>query len=208
MEDVLDLYHRPRDRARPLVCLDELPVQFHGEVAAPLPVRSGDTAKEDYEYIRNGSGSAFLALSPLEGERLTYVSPEATRTAVDYAEFLRMISEEWFPEADRIVLVQDNLNTHTPASLYKAFPPEEARRLARRFEVHYTPKHGSWLNVAESEISVLSRQCLSRRIPDKDTLRAEVAAWEKRRNESAKETNWQFTSEDARIKLKKLYPSF
>jgi hypothetical protein len=153
MEDVLDLYHRPRDRARPLVCLDELPVQFHGEVAAPLPVRSGDTAKEDYEYIRNGSGSAFLALSPLEGERLTYVSPEATRTAVDYAEFLRMISEEWFPEADRIVLVQDNLN----------------------------------INI---------------------TLRAEVAAWEKRRNESAKETNWQFTSEDARIKLKKLYPSF
>jgi len=207
MEDILDLYHQPRDPARPLVCVDELPVQFFGEVADRLPARPGTPAKEDYEYVRNGSGSLFLAFAPLEGKRLTYVSPGATRTSKDYAEFMRMVSG-WFPGADRITVVQDNLSTHSKGAFYTAFPAPEARELARRFEFHFTPTHASWLNVAESEISVLARQCLARRIPDEETLRRETKAWERERNRTASEAKWQFTTADARIKLNSLYPQF
>lgn len=208
MEDVLDLYHQPRDPARPLVCVDELPVQFFGEVAAPLPARPGSPAKEDYEYVRNGSGSLFVAFAPLEGERLTYVSPGATRTSRDYAQFMRAVSGEWFPRAERITVVQDNLGSHSKGAFYAAFPAPEARALARRFEFHFTPTHASWLNVAESEISVLARQCLARRIPDEQTLRSEAKAWERRRNRAAAKAKWQFTTADARIKLERLYPQF
>jgi len=187
--------------------MDEVCVQFLAHLDEPLPTLPGSVAKEDYEYIRNGSGSVFLAIAPHEGIRFTYVSEGATRTACDYAEFLRQISEA-FPEAEEIVLVQDNLNTHSPSSLYKAFPPDLARALAIRIDSHFTPPHGSWLNVAEAEISVLSRQCLARRISGEHELRDEVKAWTDRRNQSANKTNWQFTTDDARIKLKSLYPSF
>ena len=207
MEDVLELYQSARDPSHPLVCLDELPVQFFGEVAAPLPPRPGSVAKQDYEYIRNGSGSVFMAFAPLEGKRLLYVAPGATRTGTDYARFLRMISEHW-TDAHRITLVQDNLNTHNKGSLYATFPAAEARKLARHFDFHFTPKHASWLNVAESEISIFARQCLNRRLRDEKTLRHEAKAWEHARNATATKARWQFTTADARIKLKSLYPQF
>ena len=191
MEDVLELYQGARDPSRPLVCVDELPVQFFGEVAAALPPRSGSPAKQDYEYIRNGSGSVFMAFAPLEGKRLIYVAPGATRTGPDYAHFLRMISDEWLPDAREITIVQDNLSSHSKGSLYRAFPAPEARRLARHFDFHFTPKHASWLNVAEIELSALCGQCLNRRIPEIHTMREQVRAWESDRNNRGAPINWQ-----------------
>lgn len=205
MEDVLETYAQPHDPSRPVVCVDEGGKQLIGDVREPLPVRPGSPAKQDSEYQRGGMANLFLAFEPLAGTRHVEVTPR--KTAGDFARFLKRLSDDWYPQAQRIVLVCDNLNTHTPASLYEAFAPQEARRLAARFEWHYTPKHGSWLNVAEMELSVVARQCLDRRIPDLDTLRREVAAWEQRRNAAVVKVDWQFTTADARVKLKKLYPT-
>jgi hypothetical protein len=205
MEDVLDVYKRPRDPARPLVCLDETSKQLVAETRTPLPMRPGEPARFDYEYARNGVANAFMLFAPLEGWRQVRITDR--RTAIDYAHVLKQLSDEYFASAARIVLVQDNLNTHTPASLYEAFEPAEARRLAERFEWHYTPKHGSWLNLAESELGVLAGQCLARRIAEKATLEREVAAWVARRNQHNVKANWHFTCIDARVKLKSLYPS-
>jgi hypothetical protein len=205
MEDVLEVYHRPYDEKRPLVALDEASKQLIGEVVPPLPPEPGQPERFDYEYVRNGTANLFMIAEPLLGWR--HVAVTERRTAKDYAEVLRWLAEEVHPAAEAIVLVQDNRNTHPLASLYEAFPPEQARRLAERFEVHYTPKHGSGLNVAEIELSVLSRQCLDRRIDSAEELGREVAAWEEERNERAVEIRWRFTTADARIKLHRLYPS-
>ena len=204
MEDVLEVYHRPYDEQRPLVCLDEASKQLVGETVLPIPAEPGQPERFDYEYVRNGTANLFMLSEPLLGWRAVQVTER--RTARDYAEVLRWLAEDVHPDADVIVLVQDNLNTHTLAALYEAFPAEQARRLAARFEVHYTPKHGSWLNVAEIELSVLARQCLDRRIGTAEELRREVGAWEEERNERAVEIRWRFTTADARIKLKHLYP--
>ena len=205
MEDVLEVYHRPYDEKRPLVTLDEASKQLVGEVVQPLPPQPGQPERFDYEYVRNGTANLFMVSEPLLGWRAVQVTER--RTAKDYAEVLRWLAEEVHPDAEVIVLVQDNLNTHVLASLYEAFPPEQARRLAERFEVHYTPKHGSWLNVAEIELSVLTRQCLGRRIASAEELRREVAAWEAERNERAVQVRWRFTTTEARINLHRLYPS-
>jgi hypothetical protein len=205
MEDVLDVYAKPYDPSRPVVGVDEGGKQLIGDVREPLPVRSGSPAKQDSEYQRGGMANLFMAFEPLAGWR--HVEVTERKTSVDFAQFLRVLSDEHYAEAERIVLVCDNLNTHTPAALYEAFEPAEARRLAQRFEWHYTPKHGSWLNVAEMELSVVARQCLDRRIPDLASLRREVAAWEKSRNAAVVKVDWQFTTADARVKLKKLYPT-
>jgi hypothetical protein len=205
MEDVLEVYHRPYDAKRPLVCLDEASKQLIGEIVTPIPARPGQPERFDYEYVRNGTGNLFMVSEPLLGWR--HVAVTERRTAKDYAEVLRWLAEDVHPDAAVIVLVQDNLNTHTFAALYEAFPPERARRLAERFEMHYTPKHGSWLNVAEIELSVLARQCLDRRIASAEELRREVGAWEEERNERAVEVRWRFTTAEARIKLHRLYPS-
>lgn len=206
MEDVLSVYMRGHDPARPLVCLDETSKQLVAEVRAPIPMRPGKPARFDYEYRRCGTANLFIGFAPLEGQR--HVKVTDRRTKVDYARFLRDLSHLHFPEADQIVLVQDNLNTHTPAALYEAFEPVEARRLAERFEWHYTPKHGSWLNTAEVELSVLSRQCLARRIHDQHSLRQQVGAWQADQNKIEAKANWHFTTEDARTSLKQLYPAF
>ena len=205
MEDVLEVYHRPYDPERPQVCLDEASKQLVGETVTPLPAEPGQPERFDYEYVRNGTANLFMLSEPLAGWR--HVAVTDRRTAKDFAEVVRWLAEDVYPEADRIVLVMDNLNTHTLASLYEAFEPEQARRIAERFEVHHTPKHGSWLNVAEIELSVLARQCLDRRIPDVGTLRREVAAWEAERNAAVVRVDWQFTTADARTKLKRLYPA-
>ena len=204
MEDVLEVYTRPHDPARPLVCLDETSKQLVAETRAPLPMLPGQLARYDYEYERKGTANLFMLFAPLEGWR--HVEVTDRRTAIDYAKILKDLSDTHFQRADKIVLVQDNLNTHSPASLYEAFAPDEARRLFERFEWHYTPKHGSWLDLAESELAVLSGQCLDRRIPDRATLEREVAAWLKRRNTNNAKADWRFTTADARIKLKSLYP--
>ena len=205
MEDVLDVYHRPHDPDRPLVCLDESSKQLVAETRTPLPMEPGQPARHDYEYERNGTANLFMLFAPLEGWREVKVTER--RTALDYAQVLKELADEHFAKASKIVLVQDNLNTHTKAALYEAFPPEEARRLVERFEWHYTPKHGSWLNMAESELGVLASQCLDRRIEHHTTLAREVCAWTKRRNTHNAKADWRFTTADARIKLKKLYPS-
>jgi hypothetical protein len=204
MEDVLEVYTRPYDLARPLICLDETSKQLTRETRTPIPARPGREARVDYEYERAGVASLFMLFAPLEGWR--HVAVRERRAAIDYARILRDLADIHFPEADKITLVQDNLNTHSPASLYKAFPPDEARRIAERFEWHYTPKHGSWLNIAECELSVLARQCLDRRIPDRDALDAEIQAWETERNAAGEKVNWRFSTEDARNKLAHLYP--
>jgi hypothetical protein len=206
MEDVLEVYSRPRDAARPLVCLDETSKQLTRETRTPRPMAPGQPARFDYEYERNGTANLFMMFAPLEGWRQVKVT--GRRTAVDYAQALRDIADIHFPHAEPIILVQDNLNTHNKASLYEAFPPEEACRIARRFEWHYSPKHGSWLNLAESELSVLASQCLSRRIPDTYALIDEVGAWQDDRNNKCTSADWQFTTSDARLKLKHLYPVF
>lgn len=205
MEDVIEVYHRRYDPERPVVCADEAGKQLIGDVRPPLPVRPGSPAKEDSEYARNGTANLFLAFEPLAGRRVVEVT--GRRTAVDFAKFLKRLLDEVYPKAARVVLVTDNLNTHCVGSLYEAFDPAEARRLMERIEWHYTPKHGSWLNMAEIELSVLARQCLDRRIPDAKALTREVAAWEQRRNAAAVKADWQFTTADARAKLKKLYPT-
>ncbi len=204
MEDVLDVYHRPYDPRFPQVCLDETSKQLVGEVRPPLPVAPGQPAREDYEYVRNGVANLFMACEPLRGWRQVTVTDQ--RTAVDFAHVIRELVDVHYPAAERIVLVMDNLNTHTPASLYQAFPPEEAKRLADKLEWHYTPKHGSWLDMAEIELSVLSRQCLDQRIPDKAALKGAVALWQARRNRASTAIMWRFTTADARIKLHRLYP--
>jgi hypothetical protein len=205
MEDVLEVYHRPYDEKRPLVALDEASKQLIGEVRQPLPPEPGQPGRFDSEYVRNGTANLFMVSEPLRGWRAVQVTER--RTAEDYAEVLRWLAEDVHPDAEVIVLVQDNLNTHALASLYEAFPPEQARRLAERFEVHYTPKHGSWLNVAEIELSVLARQCLDRRLASAEELRRQVGAWEAERNERAVQVRWRFTTAEARIKLHRLYPS-
>jgi transposase len=205
MEDVLDTYAKPRDPSRPVVCVDEGGKQLIGDVRAPLPVRPGSPQKQDNEYERGGMANLFMAFEPLAGQRHVLVTER--KTGVDFAQFLQRLADEWYAAAARIVLVCDNLNTHTPAALYEAFEPAEARRLAERFEWHYTPKHGSWLNMAEIELSVVARQCLDRRIPDLATLRREVQAWQEQRNAAVVKVDWQFTTAGARVKLKKLYPT-
>ena len=204
MEDVLEVYTRPHDPARPLVCLDETSKQLTRETRTVIPARPGRAARNDYEYERAGVASLFMLFAPLEGWR--HVAVRARRTAIDYAHILRDLADVHFPNSEKIALVQDNLNTHHTASLYKAFPPAEARRIIERFEWHYTPKHGSWLNIAECELSVLARQCLDRRIPDQVTLETEVAAWINPRNTARSKANWHFTTQDARTKLSQLYP--
>jgi hypothetical protein len=204
MEDVLEVYHRPPDDSRPVVCVDEGGKQLIGEARPPLPVRPQSPAKEDHEYVRNGTANLFMAFEPLAGWR--HVEVTARRTSVDFARFVRRLVDEQYADAEKVVLVLDNLSTHTPAALYEAFEPAEARRVCERLEWHHTPKHGSWLNVAECELSVLARQCLDRRIPDLESLRREVAAWERERNEVSVVADWQFTTGDARTRLKRLYP--
>jgi hypothetical protein len=205
MEDVLAVYTRPDDARFPLVCFDELPKTLHAHARDPHLATSRHPQREDYEYVRHGTANLFLWYEPLRSRR--HVEVTARRTREDWAHAIKDLVDAHYPDAERIVLVLDNLNTHTPASLYQAFPAAEAKRLADRLEIHYTPKHGSWLNMAEIELSILSRQCLDRRIPDQDTLAVEVAAWERERNATATGVDWRFTTEDARIKLKHLYPS-
>ena len=205
MEDVLEVYTRPYDAQRPQVCVDETSKQLVAETRMPIPAAPGPPERVDYEYERQGTANLFMVFEPLAGRRQVKVTER--RTAVDFAQLLRELIDEQYPQAEKVVLVMDNLNTHKPASLYEAFEPAEARRLLKRLEIHYTPKHGSWLNMAETEFSVLARQCLDRRIPDPTTLIQEVAAWQQQRNAAECRVDWRFTTEDARIKLKRLYPS-
>ena len=206
MEDILQVYQRPYDPLYPLVCFDESPKQLLAEKKTALPIKPGEVARYDYEYKREGVCNLFLFFEPLRAWRHLTVTDQ--RTKIDFAQCMKDLVERWYPTARKIQVVMDNLNTHRPAALYEAFPAAQARRVLDRLQFHYTPKHGSWLNMAEIEFSVLSRQCLDRRIPDKATLIAEVAAWETHRNESNATVNWRFTTADARIKLRKLYPSF
>jgi len=205
MEDVLSVYERPRDPARPVVCLDETSRQLLGEVRPPTPALPGLPARHDPEYVRGGVVNLFLATEPLRGWRSVLVSDQRTR--LDFARCVKELVDVHYPQAERIVLVLDQLNTHSPASLYAAFPAAEAKRLADKLEIHHTPKHGSWLNMAEIELSVLSRQCLERRVPDFETLQSEARAWQERRDAAGGKIDWRFRTEDARIKLKRLYPS-
>jgi hypothetical protein len=205
MEDVLDLYAEPDDPARPRVCFDETSKQLIAETRLPLPMLPGRPERVDYEYERRGTANLFLVTEPHTGWR--HVDVTDRRTKHDFAQQMRDLVDRHFPDATTIRVVLDNLNTHTPAALYEAFPPAEARRLLRKLEFHYTPVHGSWLNMAELEFSMLSRQCLNRRIGDRDTLVTEVAAWEAARNEQRSTIHWQFTVHDARHKLLRLYPS-
>jgi hypothetical protein len=205
MEDVLEVYHRPYDPDRPMVCMDEASKQLIAEVRQPLPAQPGRTAKYDSEYERRGTANFFMAVEPLAGKRTVRVTDR--RTKIDWAHFIRYLLLTVYPEAAMVVLVMDNLNTHGIGSLYEAFDPVTARALASRLEIHHTPKHGSWLNMAETELSILSRQCLDRRIDCKAIMIREVAAWEQDRNTHESKIDWQFTTADARIKLKRLYPS-
>ena len=204
MEDVLELYHAPYDPLMPLVCMDESSKQLVGEVHPPIPHAAGQARIEDHEYVRNGVAEIFIEVEPLGGRR--HIEITQRRTRLDWAAFIKGMLDERYPDATKVILVMDNLNTHSMASLYEAFAPEEARRLAQRLEIHYTPKHGSWLNVAEIELSVLQSQCLNRRIPDIGSLRRETKAWEEERNNRGSKTQWRFTTAQARIKLKRLYP--
>lgn len=204
MEDVLEVYRRPYDPQRPVVCLDEQPTQLIGETRRAIPHQPGQPRRYDYEYERLGTAVNFMLTEPLGGWRKVNVRP--TKTAIDLAEEIKELLDVDYPDAEKVVLVWDNLNTHTPASLYKAFAPAEARRLLDRLEIHYTPKHGSWLDVAEIELSVLTKQCLSRRIPDIETLRREARAWADERNAAQTGVDWQFNNDQARTKLKHLYP--
>ena len=205
MEDVLDVYTRPYDPTHPQVCLDEASKQLLADVRPPLPAAPGRPVRVDSEYERHGTAALFMINEPLAGRR--HVRVRDRRTAVDWAQVVKEVIDELYPAAETIVLVMDQLNTHTPASLYEAFAPAEAKRLADKLEIHYTPKHGSWLDMAELELSVLGRQCLDDRFPDQPTLTAAVAAWETERNASRATIDWRFTTADARIKLKHLYPS-
>lgn len=205
MEDVLEVYQRPRDPQRPVVCLDEQSKQLVKETRTPIPATSGRVERYDYEYERNGTANLFMLFAPLEGWRRVKVTER--RTKIDFAEVIRELVDVHFATAEKIVLVMDNLNTHKPAALYEAFVPSEARRLIEKLEIHYTPKHGSWLDMAETELSILTKQCLDRRIPDSATLARETAAWESPRNTGEARIDWQFTTDKARVKLKRLYPA-
>jgi hypothetical protein len=204
MEDVLDVYTRPADPSRPVVCLDETSRQLLGDARPPMPPAPGQPARHDPEYVRGGVANVFLVTEPLRGWRQVLISDRRTR--LDFAACIQALADVHYPTAERIVLVMDQLNTHSPASLYDAFPPAQAKRLADKLEIHYTPKHGSWLNIAEIELSVLQRQCLDRRFGDREALEREVAAWVAARNATTTAIDWRFTTEDARIKLKRLYP--
>lgn len=204
MEDVLDTYVQAVDPQRPLVCMDEASKQLLADTQDPLPMQPGQPERFDYEYEREGVANLFMFFAPLQGKRHIKVTDRRTRQ--DWAQAMRELSDVHYPEAEKIVLVLDNLNTHSPASFYEAFEPEEAWRLTNRFEFHYTPKHGSWLNMAEIELSALARQCLNRRLADQATLRQEVTAWTEERNAQVVKVRWRFTTADARIKLKHLYP--
>ena len=204
MEDVLDVYHEPYEAALPVICMDEQPRQLLKETRRPIPARRGQPARYDYEYERAGTSNLFLLCEPLAGWR--HVEVAERRTRVDWAQQVRRLLEVQYPQAERVRLVLDNLNTHSIASLYEAFEPAEARRLSRRLELHHTPKHGSWLNIAEVELSALTRQCLKRRTAHSETLRRQTQAWTRERNAKQKGVDWQFTTHDARIRLKRLYP--
>jgi len=204
MEDVLEIYKLPYDPLYPVVCMDESSKQLVGEVHAPIPAAPGRGQILDHEYVRNGVASIFMEVEPLTGQRCVEITTRRTR--IQWADFVKAMLEQRYPDAVKVRLVMDNLNTHNFASLYQRFAPEQARRLAERLELHYTPKHGSWLNIAEIEFSALSGQCLNRRIADIETMRSEVAAWQSDRNNRGAPVNWRFTTEDARIKLTRLYP--
>jgi hypothetical protein len=204
MEDELDVYTRPYDPKRPQVCFDERPVQLLADVREPLPARPGTPLREDYEYERRGTANLFLWYEPLRSHRHVAVTEHRCRD--DWAQCIKDLVDVHYPDAEKIILVMDNLNIHSPASLYVAFEPKEAKRLADKLEIRYTPKHGSWLNMEEIELAILSAQCLDRRLSDLETLAWEIAAWERDRNETATMVSWRFTTQDARIKLKHLYP--
>ena len=206
MEDVLDVYKRQHDPQRPLVCMDESSKQLLADIKHALPMEPGQVQRYDYGYVRRGVANLFMFFMPLENKRWVKVTDRRCRQ--DWAEAMKELSDDVYPDAEKIVIVMDNLNTHSPISFYETFPPEEARRLVERFEFHYTPKHGSWLNMAEIEFSVLVRQCLNRRIPNIENLNCHVQAWSKYRNEKSTKINWRFTTQNARIKLKRLYPQF
>jgi transposase len=206
MEDVLEVYGRPHDPSRPVVCIDESTKQLHEEVRLPIAAEPGTVERYDFEYRRNGVATLFAAFEPLAGWRHVEVTQQRTRQ--DFARFIQDLLDHQYPQAERVVLIMDNLNTHSGASLYETFAPDEALRLLSRLEIHYTPKHGSWLNMVEGEFSILQRQCLDRRIATAELLQQEVAAWESQRNQSKIGANWKFTTADARIKLRRLYPSF
>lgn len=204
MEDVLDVYELPYNPMRPVVCMDEKPYQLLEDARKPLPMRPGNNQKIDFEYKRNGTCSIFAFVEPLGGKH--HIRVHEHRTAIDWANEIKYLSDEMFPDAEKIILVMDNLNTHKASSLYKAFPPTEARRIIKRLEIHYTPKHGSWLNMAEIELNVMTRQCLSRRIDTIDRLKRELCAWERERNQDTAKIQWHFQTGDAREKLISLYP--
>lgn len=204
MEDVLEVYHRPYEADFPVVCMDEQPVQLTLEIRTPLPLEPGQPERYDHEYERNGTACIFMFNEPKAGKRT--VSAHEQRTMTDWAHQIKYLLDQQYPTAKKVILVCDNLNTHKPAALYKAFKPEEARRLLARIEIHHTPKHGSWLNMAEIELAALTRQCLDRRIPDVLTLQSELAAWNTQRDAAATKINWHFTTADARVKLQRLYP--
>ena len=204
MEDVLDVYELPYNPMRPVVCMDEKPYQLLEDARKPLPMRLGNNQKIDFEYKRNGTCSIFAFVEPLGGKH--HIRVHEHRTAIDWANEIKYLSDEMFPDAEKIILVMDNLNTHKASSLYKAFPPTEARRIIKRLEIHYTPKHGSWLNMAEIELNVMTRQCLSRRIDTIDRLKRELCAWERERNQDTAKIQWHFQTGDAREKLMSLYP--
>lgn len=206
MEDVLEIYQLPYDPTRPVICMDEQPVQLVKETRVPLPAKPGQPVSIDYEYERNGTANLFVFTEPLTGWRRVVVSQR--RTAIDWAQEIQRLLDQDYVHCDTVILVCDQLNIHKLASLYEAFPPATARRLAQRLEIHHTPKHGSWLNIAENELSALTRQCLDRRIPDREILEQETTAWYTERNQSQKSVDWQFTTDDARIRLKRLYPQF
>ena len=206
MEDVLDVYELPYDEKRPVICMDEKPYQLLGDAREPLPMRPGNDLKTDSEYIRNGTCSILAFIEPLGARH--HVSVREHRTAIDWAEEMKYLVDVMYPDAERIILVMDNLNTHKPASLYRRYPASETRRIIKKLEIHFTPKHGSWLDIAEIELNVMTRQCLSRRIDTIDTLRMELASWESERNIRSDKVNWQFRTGDARNKLASLYPVF
>jgi hypothetical protein len=204
MEDVLDIYAQPLDSKRPIICFDERPTQLLSDTKIPIPVKPGQKRRVDYEYERMGNCNLFVFLEPHQGWRHIQVTEQ--RTAIDFAHCMKDLVDIYYPNAELIKIVMDNLNTHSPASLYKAFTPKEARRILNKLEFHYTPKHGSWLNMAEIELSILSRQCLNRRIPTQEIINSEIAAWEEARNQEKATVSWQFTTSNARVKLNKLYP--
>ena len=205
MESVLDVYKTPYDKRYPVVCMDESPKQLIKQTRIPIARKPGQDEKQDFEYSRQGVANIFMANEPLKGKR--YIRIKKTKTKKDWAYFVRYIADQLYPRAEKIRLIMDNLNTHKPSALYETFPPEEAKRIWDRFEFIYTPKHGSWLNMAEIELNVLMGQCLNRRIDNTATIRKEVRAWEKDRNNKKAKINWQFRTDDARIKLKRLYPT-